>query len=248
MALAATVQPVDRDGRPSTSGKIGLISIGISNASREFSQFIRLANANARKNPSLVMIDAARNGADATLIAEPCGDYWLHVDRQLQRSEASAAQVQVVWLKTALAREPRVFPEKARFLQRELRSIVEILGTKFPRLKLIYVSSRIYGGYAETDLSPEPIAYESAFAVKWLIEERINNASPDGSIPWVSWGPYFWADGLTPRSDGLIWERGDFEPDGIHPSAQGAAKVATKLFEFFENDPSAQPWFFSQPR
>ena len=248
VALGATVQPVDRDGKPSTSGKIVMISIGMSNTSREFSQFIRLADADARKNPSLVMIDAARNGAAATEIAVPFGDYWMHVDRQLQRCEISPAQVQVVWLKTALAREPRGFPENARLLQRTLRSIVEILRTKFPQLKLVYVSSRTYGGYSESDLSPEPIAYESAFAVKWLIEERINNPSPDRSIPWVSWGPYLWADGMTPRSDGLIWERSDFEPDGVHPSAQGALKVATKLFEFFENDPSAQHWFFSQPQ
>jgi hypothetical protein len=248
VALGATVQPVDRDGKPSTSGKIVMVSIGMSNTSHEFSQFIRLADADARKNPSLVMIDAARNGAAATEIAVPFGDYWRHVDSQLQRGEISAAQVQVVWLKTALASEPQGFPEKARLLQRMLHSIVEILGTKFPRLKLVYLSSRIYGGYSETELSPEPIAYESAFAVKWLIEERINKANVDRRIPWVSWGPYLWADGLTPRSDGLTWERSDFEPDGVHLSAQGALKVATKLFEFFESDPSAQPWFFSHLR
>jgi hypothetical protein len=215
----------------------------MSNASRAFSQFIQLADADARKNPSLLMIDAARNGAAATQIAVPFGDYWIDVDHQLQRYEISTAQVQVVWLKTALAREPRGFPENARLLQRTLRSIVEILRMKFPQLKLIYVSSRTYGGYSESDLSPEPIAYESAFAVKWLIEERINNPSAE-----VSWGPYLWADGLTPRSDGLIWERSDFEPDGVHTSAQGALKVATKLFEFFESDPSAQHWFISHPR
>jgi hypothetical protein len=248
VALGATVQPVGGDGKPSTSGKIGMISIGMSNASREFSQFIRLADANPRKNPSLVMIDAARNGAAATEIAVPFGEYWIHVDRQLQRCEMSASQVQVVWLKTALAREPRGFPENARLLQRTLRSIVGILSTKFPQLKLVYVSSRTYGGYSESDLSPEPAAYESAFAVKWLIEERINNPSFDRLTPWVSWGPYLWADGLTPRSDGVVSERSDFEPDGVHTSAQGALKVATKLFEFFESDPSAQSWFFSQPR
>ncbi len=248
VALGATVQPVDRDGKPSTSGRIVMISIGFSNTSREFSEFIRLAEADPRKNPSLVTIDAARHGAAATEIAVPFGDYWMHVDSQLQRGEISAAQVQVVWLKTALARESRGFPENARLLQRTLRSIIGILRTKFPQLKLVYVSSRTYAGYSESDLSPEPIAYESAFAVKWLIEERINNPSPDRSIPWVSWGPYLWADGLTPRSDGLIWKRSDFEPDGVHTSPQGALKVATKLFEFFESDPSAQPWFISQPR
>jgi hypothetical protein len=247
VALGATVQPLDRDGKPSTSGKIVMISIGMSNASRAFSQFIRLAEADARKNPSLLMIDAARNGAAATKIAVPFGDYWIHVDRQFQRCEISTAQVQVVWLKTALAHEHRGFPENAQLLQRTLRSIVGILRTKFPQLKLVYISSRTYGGYSESDLSPESSAYESAFAVKWLIEEHINNPSFDRLIPWVSWGPYLWADGLTPRSDGLVWERSDFEPDGVHTSAQGALKVATKLFEFFESDPSAQSWFFSQP-
>ena len=245
VAFGATVQPVDREGKPSGSGKIVMISSGMSNASSEFSQFIRLADADARKNPNLVMIDAARDGAAATDIALPFGDYWKHVDSQLQRCEISAAQVQVVWLKTALAHEHSGFPEEAQLLQRALHSIVAILSTKFPLLKLVYVSSRIYGGYSETDLSPEPIAYESAFAVKWLIEERINNPTRDRSIPWVSWGPYLWADGLTPRSDGLIWERNDFEPDGVHPSAQGVSKVATMLLEFFQNDTAAKPWFFS---
>jgi hypothetical protein len=169
----------------------------------------------------------------------------MHVDRQLQCCEATTAQVQVVWLKTVIPRESRGFPENARGLQRALGSIVEILRTKFAQLKLVYVSSRIYGGYSETDLHPEPIAYESAFAVKWLIEERINNPSPDWSMPWVAWGPYLWADGMTPRSDGLIWERSDFEPDGVHPSAQGALKVAAMLLEFFQNDTAAKPWFFS---
>jgi hypothetical protein len=245
VALGATVQTLDRDGRPSTFGRIVMLSIGMSNTSREFSEFIRLAEADARKSPSLLMIDAACDGAAATEIAVPSGDYWIHVDRQLQRSEISTTQVQVVWLKTALARGPRAFPENARLLQRTLRSIVEILGTKFPQLKLVYVSSRTYGGYSESDLSPEPIAYESGFAVKWLIEERINNPSPVRSIPWVSWGAYLWADGLRPRSDGLMWERSDFEPDGVHTSAQGALKVATMLLDFFQNDTAAKPWFFS---
>lgn len=248
VALAATVRSVNEEGKASTSGKVVMISIGMSNTSREFSQFIRLADADARKNPSLVIIDAARNGAAATEIADPGGDYWRHVDRQLQRGEVTAGQVQVVWLKTVIPRELPDFPQNAQRLQEALHSIVEILGANFPQLKLVYVSSRIYGGYSETDLHPEPLAYESGFAVKWLIEERINNPSPDRSRPWVSWGPYLWADGMTPRRDGLIWERSDFEPDGVHPSAQGALKVGTRLFQFFESDSSAQPWFFTRHR
>ncbi len=152
VTLAATVEPVDRDAKSSTSGKVAMICIGMSNASREFSQFIRLAEADPRKNPSLVMINAALNGADATQLADPVGSYWKYMERQIQHSAITSAQVQVVWLKTALAHEHRAFPEKARLLQGALRSIVEILRTKFPQLKLVYLSSRTYGGYSETDL------------------------------------------------------------------------------------------------
>ncbi len=247
VTLGATVQPVDREGNPSSSGKIVMISIGMSNTSCEFSEFIRLADAEVHKSRNLVLVDAAQHGAAATDIAVPFGEYWIEVDRRLQHREISTAQVQVVWLKTALARESRAFPENALLLQRALRSIVGILRTRFPQLKLVYISSRIYGGYSETDLSPEPIAYESGFAVKWLIEKRINNPSFDRSIPWVSWGPYLWADGSRPRSDGLVWERSDFEPDGVHTSEQGALKVATMLLEFFQQDAAAKPWFFFHP-
>jgi hypothetical protein len=219
-----------------------MISIGMSNTSREFLQFIRLATK-AGKNPRLLMLDAARDGSAAPDVAMPLGDYWNHVDRQLQQADVSAAQVQIVWLKAALAYQTRGFPEKARVLQQALRAIVEILTAKFKQLKLIYVSSRIYGGYSQIELSPEPIAYETGFAVKWLIEERINDSSLETSAPWVSWGPYLWANGLEPRSDGLIWERSDFGPDGVHPSAQGILKVATMLLDFFQNDTSAKSWF-----
>lgn len=243
--LGATVRPLDKDGKPSGSGRIVMISIGMSNASHEFLHFIRLVEADPRKNPSLVMIDAAREGAAATEIAIPFGEYWSYVDSRLQACDISAAQVQIIWLKTALRDQPPGFPEKAQLLQRMLCSVVEILGTRFPQLKLIYVSSRTYGGYSKIELSREPIAYESAFAVKWLIEAQIKHPNRNGRAPWVSWGPYLWANGLTPRSDGLIWERSDFEPDGVHPSAQGALKVAKMLLEFFRKDAAAKPWVFS---
>ena len=132
------------------------------------------------------------------------------------------------------------------FLQRTLRSIVGILRTRFPQLKLVYVSSRIYGGYSESDLSPEPIAYESGFAVKWLIEERhqqsefrqVDTLGFMGALPMGRW--------LERRAaTALCWERSDFEPDGVHTSEQGALKVATMLLEFFQQDAAAKPWFFS---
>jgi hypothetical protein len=243
LELALAVRPVEIDGTPSSAGKIAMISIGMSNTSQEFSEFIRVANANPRKNPRLLLIDAARDGDSAAQIADPHDGYWAYVDDAIQLGRASIPQVQVAWLKTALAYERRGFPENAKRLQRALHSIVEILKRKFPQLKLVFISSRIYGGYSETKLSPEPTAYETAFAVKWLIEERINNSLLERTLPWLSWGPYVWADGLDARGDGLCWERNDFGADGVHPSPSGASKVANKLLEFFESDAATRPWF-----
>ena len=69
----------------------------------------------------------------------------------------------------------------------------------------------------------------------------LNYAS--GTTPWVSWGPYLWANGAAPRSDGLAWPRSDFEPDGLHPSTAGETKVGGSLLTFFLTVPTARCWF-----
>ena len=134
----------------------------------------------------------------------------------------------------------------------ELRAIVQIIRNRYPGTRAIYLSSRTYGGYASTPLNPEPFAYDSGFAVRWLIEQQLDgdpalNFDPDrGAVtsPWLSWGPYLWADGLTPRSDGLIWECADFVAnDGTHPSDSGRNKVAALLLGFFKGDATTAGWF-----
>jgi hypothetical protein len=175
------------------------------------------------------------------------------LDQRLSSNGLTAQQVQVIWLKEARSsvQPDEVFPEDAQILQDQLRDIVQIAQTNFPNLKIIYLSSRIYAGYASTDLSPEPEAYQSGFGVKWLIEAQINGDpalnydAAQGSVlaPWLAWGPYLWADGETPRSDGLIWRCSDFVDDGTHPSNDGAAKVAGMLQAFFRSEETAVPWY-----
>lgn len=232
LAAARRVRPIN--------GRIVLLSIGMSNATQEFNPFIALAHQDPALSPAVTLVDGAVGGWDARRIARPAAGYWRAVDRRIAAEGATGREVQAVWLKTAIWGEDRVFPADARALQSNLRSIVRILIGKYPNLRLIYVSSRTYAGYAVTPLNPEPAAYDGAFAVRWLIQDRMQRRLRG---PWIGWGPYLWTDGEKGRGDGLTWTCSDVRRDGTHPSAAGAGKVARLLLTFFKSDPTAKSWF-----
>ncbi len=240
LAAAQTVQPLNPAGQPDPNGRLVLLSIGMSNATQEFSVFKNLADADPVKNPRLTIVDGAQGGQTSTLIKNPAAPFWANVDQRLAAAGVTGAQVQVVWLKEAIAGPTKPFPADAQQLRDDLKAILQILPERYPNLKIVYVSSRIYAGYASTRLNPEPYAYQSGFAVKWLIEERIQAETPR---PWVAWGPYLWTDGTRGRADGLIWTPEDVGPDGTHPSPSGRQKVANLLLQFFKTDPTAKGWF-----
>jgi hypothetical protein len=235
------------------NGKIGFVAVGMSNTSMEFETFQEQADDIPRLNPAVVFVDGAQHGKATQFIADPEDEYWTVLDERLAKAGLSDEQVQVVWLKNARARSNLPFPLDALLLKADLREIVELLYERFPNLKIVYLSSRTYGGYATIDLNPEPYAYQSAFAVKWLIEDQLAgdiglNYDPDESTvyaPWLSWGPYLWADGLAAEHEGFIWEQSDFAFDGTHTSPSGQAKVAGLLYHFLRTDETAVPWFLS---
>jgi len=239
-AHARAIRPRNQAGEPDRAGKIVLLSIGMSNATMEFSTFQRHVEQDPGKHPSLVLVDGAQGGQTAASIKEPDAAFWNTVERRLNEAGASAQQVQLAWLKEANPRPTEPFPVEARRLQQDLRGIVEVAHRRYPHLHIIFLSSRTYGGYASTPLNPEPHAYESGFAVKWLIEERIRG---ELSGPWLAWGPYLWTDGAKGRSDGLVWTCDDVARDGTHPSVSGMHKVAGLLVDFFTTDETARRWF-----
>lgn len=240
MRLAGEVRPRNAQGSADDAGgRIVFLSIGMSNTTQEFSVFQRLARDDRDRNPAVVSVDGAQGGMSVERILADPQPYFNTVQQRLTAEGVTAAQVQTAWVKQANA-EPRLpFPDDARKLQADLRALVNLLRDRFPNLKLIYLSSRIYAGYASTTLNPEPYAWQSGFAVKSLIEERIGS----DAAPWLSWGPYLWANGTTPREDGLTWACEEFEADGTHPSNAGALKVARMLLDFLHSDSTARVWY-----
>jgi hypothetical protein len=253
-ALAKAIVPLKKDGTPDPfNGIIVLLSIGMSNTTMEFSTFKQIADTDHSKNPKLTIVDGAQGGQTASIISNPAASFWTTVDKRLDSNGVSPQQVQIAWIKEADSNPTKAFPVHAQTLSTELETITRILKSRYPNMKLAFLSSRIYGGYATSPLNPEPYAYESGFSVQWLIEKQM---SGDTSLaytgnkirsPWLAWGPYLWADGLTPRSDGLIWEKVDFvTSDYTHPSATGCQKVAKMLLAFFKSDPTTSIWFLKQ--
>lgn len=248
MAQAALVVPRRPNGKPSTSGQFVLLSIGMSNTTNEFQTFMAL---NPSSNPKLVIVDGAQGGQTAAQWANPSCPCWSVLTARLAAAGVTDAQVSAVWVKLTNAYQTGEWPTATLALQQHIDTVVRALATRFPNLAVAYLSSRIYAGYALTAASPEPYAYQSAFAVRGVIEAQLNGqlpfSGPSRVSPWLAWGPYMWADGLTPRSDGLTWNCTDFRADDLmHPSAFGKAKVADMLLNFFTTHPTTT-WFVGAP-
>lgn len=257
MMRAALVQPRNPGGAPDPYGFIGMLSIGMSNTNQEYKAFERIADIDAWRNARVAIVNGGVGGQSAEIISDPNAAYWNVVNSHLAVAGITPQQVQVIWLKQAHGSPPTLtFPEHAKALRDDLAAIVRNLQAKFPNVQICYLSSRIYGGYSPNVLRSEPLSYETGFAVKWLIEDQIagepalNSDISIGPIaaPVLLWGPYLWADGTTPRSDGLTWLLGDLEADGVHPSPSGEMKVAGLLDAFYGIDTTARPWYAAQAR
>jgi hypothetical protein len=220
LAELKKIEPLDGNGKPSAQGKIVFISISMSNATQEFSMFKRIADADDAKSPRLTIVDCAQGAQTMSQWAPPEGRPWAEAESRIERAGVTAAQVQVAWVKLANGGPRGDLDGYARPLQQDTNAVLQNAKARFPNLRIAYLSSRIYGGYATTPLNPEPYAYESALAVRWLIQDQIAGKSSagrgsvpgaprppaDAKIPLLLWGPYLWADGTTPRkSDGLTY-------------------------------------------
>jgi len=271
-ARRTAIKPLDVNGDESPFGKYVLISIGMSNTTQEWCSeksgppcapwtFMGKAATDPSVNHyALVIVNGAADGQDAPAWTSPSSPAYDRIKvARLAPLGLSENQVQAAWVKLQDPKPSISLPADsadAYVFLTNLGQVLRALRIRYPNLRIVFLSSRIYGGYATTDLNPEPYAYESGFSIKWAIESQINEmrglpGNPRAgtlnytkkSAPLIVWGPYLWADGTIPRSDGVVWNRADFEDDGTHPSQSGETKVAGMLMDFFKNSPFARCWF-----
>jgi hypothetical protein len=266
--------PRHHSGLPRRTGRLVMVSIGMSNTTQEFcggatcapGTFMARAAADPDVNhTTLAIVDGAAGGQTADTWDSPTDLNYDRVrDTRLTPRHLTEAQVGVAWVKVANAGPTSSLPAPtadAYRLVTQTGNILRALKVRYPNIRQAYLSSRISAAYAQTPLNPEPYAYESAFAAKWVIEAQIRQMRTGqvdpragdldyvaGAAPWVGWAAYLWADGANPRSDGLVWLPSDFAADGTHPSASGRAKVGQLLLDFFEQSDLARCWFIAGER
>lgn len=249
---AAAVQALDASGTPASNGKYVLLAIGNSNSETVSGELVTLASTDPVKNPSLVVVDGATGSASADELQDPSSYFWsIMLNNYLPNAGVTPNQVEIVWLNDVDVSHPPTIPG----LQAMLENISRVLPSKFPNVKLLYLSSINYTAYSNkiNSFQPEPAAYEAGYAAKAVIQDQINGAGnlnynpASGPVvaPWVAWGPYYWTNGLLGRSDGLAWSCQDANADGAHPSPAGQLKAATQILNFLKTDSTTTPWFLT---
>ncbi len=261
VTFAKEIQPLDTNGNPSSTGKYVLLALGESTAQNEFNRFLPIANSDPAKNPYLKIVNGAQGGATPKDFSNINSYYWgMVLNNYLPQNGVTSKQVVAIWMEDTDGLATGTFPSDVTTLQSEYESMMQNMHTLFPNLKNVYFSSRVYGGYSNgvgSPDNPEPYAYEVGYAVKWAIQDQINgnanlNYNPAlGAVvaPWMSWGTYYWANGMLGRNDGLEWNCSDFSADGTHPASTGGRlgqlKVATQLINFLKTDDTTIPWYLA---
>jgi hypothetical protein len=230
LAFAGQIQRLSTSGAPSASGKIILMSAGMSVALGEFSVFIQTANATGQVASSVVMNNQAVSNNDlplwfpgtagvsptaCTVSGNQCSfpsgaaNEYDRICNNLPNNSMSCNQAQAMWidqsngvvhqyengcwssgsgsstvytkcnpLNTTSTSNNTIQNTDAYNVEWELGQMMRSASGRMPNLKLAFFSSRVYGGYCKIGCAdPEPVDYEKAFAIKWLIEAQINEVT-----------------------------------------------------------------------
>ena len=116
---------------------------------------------------SLRFANGAIGGQTMAQWAVPGAKVWSDAVQRIQGDGLNTSQVQVVWMKmgSKLDQLPGTQGERIEQERQWLDAVITNASNTFPNLKRIYISSRIYAGYANTPNHSEPqTGYDNGFA------------------------------------------------------------------------------------
>jgi hypothetical protein len=275
--IAQSIVPLDANGKYDPRGKIVFLPLGASPNELTWGGWAASpspgnpyydnsikgqALADPSNNPQLVF-------PGMILSSICCGDYrdpndpiYTLQEQQLTAQGLTRQQVQIVWVYPFPQQGPNglddwSWPSSAFINRDSWEAVLRALKQVYPNVKIAYLGTK---HHPYSTWANDPAAHDSAWSVKWAIEDQINgdpslNYDPaHGAVvaPWAAWGPYFWADDNIPRRyDGFLWTCADVQPgptgkDYSHVSASGVYKQATLFLNQMKSDPTATPWFLAR--
>jgi len=202
-----------------------------------------------------ICFDAINMGAGGKgldyAIGEDSNKYWNNMEKKIAEKGYTVSQLQVGWMyfnDKYDSTGTQSFPETPNHIRDNLVTYLHMLKNHFPNMKIMFVSGRHYGGYADSTLEQfpaigEPASYWNNWSVKWLIEDQITG-DPDLKYfganiksPFLTWGPYYWTDGAEPRAtDGRSYTCEEFSSeDGFHLDEETYVDDADYLMQHVYN-------------
>ncbi len=266
MKIVKGIKPLDTLGNVNyETGKIIFAGFGGSTTGEPFNHLITIFGADPDVNPCLKLLNATNSGEGMESMNVDHPEYWDYIEEnRLNAKGYTREQVQIAWLFNG-SRADTIFdmPAYRDSIEKKVQLALAAMLIEYPNLKHVYVGSPYYAGYADPTYEMyssihEPGSYRCGFGFKAAVEKQISGdplykyTAPGKVVPFVSWGPYLWTDGITPREyDSLYWDcEVDFRADGggFNLNGFGKDKLAYILHDFFKADTLSEIWYNDGPK
>lgn len=266
VTISKNMKPLDTLGNIDyVNGEVLFLGLGASVASNLFNAYVDTVKAHDNEGMSACvtvrgMFTAGKDLDDMIDTINP--GFWLALNERMVLKDDSYEQVQVLWiLQQSDSDTSNDFTTYYNSVMSKYITLMQVLKDSFPNLKQVYLSGIHYTGYMypehkRYDAYGEPKGYWANLVIKQLIQKQISGdpalayQGPNIKSAWIGWGPYFWADGINPRTyDGLSWSCDQYRTDstgaGFHliDSSYGFGIEASMVKNFMETNPVSSVWY-----
>lgn len=236
------------------NGPVGLMTIGASNCMYESMEFSAFINAD-----NVQFVNAAMGGKTLEKMLETA--YWNYVHNKVTEAGLTTSDIQVIIFESnsfSNAIAGMTFVEWRDYVTGLMVQISQRVLQEFPQVVLMYMPGTTYSDYYLTGYSKfaEPWSYYLSWSIKELIQKQITGdpslkaSGPGKTAPVLAWMYPHWSDGVIENSYGFNWLFEDVNPvypgaidNGVHPSIEGAQKVAAYWNLFFTTNENTATWY-----